>query len=85
MVDKKFKVDPKKRFSSRVDNYIKYRPNYPQEIITFLKKQGILLNDSVIADVGSGTGILSEMFLKERNSVIGIEPNPDMRKAEKGW
>ncbi|MHA1915872.1 MAG: class I SAM-dependent methyltransferase [Promethearchaeota archaeon] len=81
MVDKKFKVDPKKRFSSRVDNYIKYRPNYPQEIITFLKKQGILLNDSVIADVGSGTGILSEMFLKERNSVIGIEPNPDMRKA----
>ena len=81
MVENKFKIDPKKRFSSRVENYIKYRPNYPQEIITFLKEKGILLNNSIIADIGSGTGILSELFLKEGNLVYGVEPNPDMRKA----
>jgi ubiquinone/menaquinone biosynthesis C-methylase UbiE len=81
MFDRKFKQDPKKRFSSRVEKYIKYRPSYPQEIIEFLKKKGILDSNSVIADIGSGTGILSQLFLKEGNIVYGIEPNIDMRKA----
>ena len=81
MFDKKFKHDPKKRFSTRVENYIKYRPSYPQEIVLFLKEKQILSNDSVIADIGSGTGILSEIFLKEGNQVYGIEPNIDMRNA----
>ncbi|TKJ18056.1 MAG: SAM-dependent methyltransferase [Promethearchaeota archaeon Loki_b32] len=81
MFDKKFKHDPKKRFSTRVENYIKYRPSYPQEIISFLKEKQILSSDSVIADIGSGTGILSELFLKEGNHVYGIEPNIDMRNA----
>ncbi len=81
MFDKKFKQDPKKRFSSRVERYIKYRPNYPQEVIEFLKKEGILNSNSIIADIGSGTGILSELFLKEGNKVFGVEPNIDMRKA----
>jgi len=81
MGTKRYLEDPKKRFSSRVENYIKYRPNYPQEIIDFLKEKGILLKDSIIVDIGSGTGILSEMFLKEGNTVYGVEPNLDMRKA----
>jgi len=81
MYDKKFKQDPKKRFSSRVENYIKYRPSYPQNVIEFLKEIKILSNNSVIADIGSGTGILSELFLKEGNLVYGIEPNRDMRQA----
>ena len=81
MNNKKFAFDPKTRFSSRVENYIKYRPNYPQEIITFLTEKRILTKKSVIADIGSGTGILSELFLKNGNSVYGIEPNVDMRKA----
>ncbi|MFX1371804.1 MAG: class I SAM-dependent methyltransferase [Promethearchaeota archaeon] len=76
-----FKQDPKKRFSSRVEQYVKFRPSYPKEIIPFLKKKQILSKNSVIADIGSGTGILSEIFLKEGNKVYGIEPNIDMRKA----
>lgn len=74
-------LDPKVRFSSRVENYIKYRPKYPQEVITFLKEKNILLNDSIIADIGSGTGILSNLFLKNGNLVYGVEPNKDMRNA----
>lgn len=81
MFDKKFKQDPKKRFSSRVERYIKYRPSYPLEVIEFLKKKGILTLKSIIADIGSGTGILSELFLKEGNKVFGVEPNTDMRNA----
>ena len=71
----------KNRFSTRVENYVKYRPKYPQEVITFLKKNKILSQDSVIADIGSGTGILSELFLKNGNKVYGIEPNNEMRLA----
>ncbi|MFX1356803.1 MAG: class I SAM-dependent methyltransferase [Promethearchaeota archaeon] len=81
MYNKKFVLNPKTRFSSRVENYIKYRPGYPLEIISFLTEKGILKKKSVIADIGSGTGILSEIFLKNGNLVYGIEPNADMRKA----
>ena len=74
-------VDPKKRFSSRVENYIKYRPSYPVEILDFLKKKKILAKDTSIADIGSGTGILTKIFLDNGNHVYGVEPNNDMRKA----
>ena len=69
------------RFTDRVENYIKYRPLYPAEVIEYLKSEGILRSDSVIADIGSGTGISAELFLKNRNVVYGIEPNDAMREA----
>ncbi|MGB7922366.1 MAG: class I SAM-dependent methyltransferase [Pyrinomonadaceae bacterium] len=69
------------RFSSRVDYYIKYRPRYPHELIDFLKERTGLSASSIIADVGSGTGVLSEMFLKNGNPVYGVEPNREMRGA----
>ncbi len=81
MNEKKYKIDPKKRFSSRVENYIKYRPSYPLKIIDFLKEKRILAEDTVIADIGSGTGILTKFFLDNGNPVYGIEPNKDMREA----
>jgi len=73
--------DSTQRFSSRVDNYIRYRPGYPPEIIEFLKTSCGLQSKSIIADVGSGTGILTEMFLKSGNPVFAIEPNREMRHA----
>ncbi|MHA2390699.1 MAG: class I SAM-dependent methyltransferase [Promethearchaeota archaeon] len=81
MTDKDYLIDPKKRFSSRVENYIKFRPRYPPEIIEFLKEKKILTRKSIVADIGSGTGILSEIFLKNGNRVFGIEPNNNMRVA----
>jgi ubiquinone/menaquinone biosynthesis C-methylase UbiE len=76
-----FYMDPKERFSSRVENYIKYRPVYPSDIIEFLTNKMILSKDSIIADIGSGTGILSQLFLENGNIVYGIEPNSEMRDA----
>ncbi len=81
MSEKKYKIDPKKRFSSRVENYIKYRPSYPLEIIGFLKEKKVLAENTVIADIGSGTGILTRRFLDNGNQVYGVEPNKDMREA----
>lgn len=81
MAEKKYIEDPKKRFSPRVGNYVKYRPSYPNDIITFLTEKDILTENTVIADIGSGTGILTKIFLKNGNQVYGIEPNENMRKA----
>jgi SAM-dependent methyltransferase len=75
------KLKPTERFSNRVENYIKYRPHYPQEILDYLIEQNVLNKNSVIADIGSGTGILSEFFLKKGNTVYGVEPNKEMREA----
>jgi SAM-dependent methyltransferase len=69
------------RFSSRVENYVKYRPNYPSDIIPFLKSESVLTDRSLIADIGSGTGKLTELLLQNGNTVFGVEPNQGMRAA----
>jgi SAM-dependent methyltransferase len=74
-------MNPTTRFSSRVENYVKFRPGYPPQIIDLLKDDCGLSKESIIADIGSGTGILAELFLKSGNSVFGVEPNQAMRLA----
>src|SRR5574337_263467 len=69
------------RFSSRVENYVKYRPGYPAEVVTRLEELGILKKDFVIVDIGSGTGISAKIFLERGYSVAGVEPNREMRLA----
>lgn len=74
-------LNPTERFSTRVENYRKYRPSYPPEIIPLLNSECALTTESVIADLGSGTGFFAELFLKHGNHVFGIEPNAEMRDA----
>lgn len=69
------------RFSSRVENYVRYRPAYPPAIIPFLAGECGLTPNDVIADIGSGTGLLAKLFLDNGNRVIGVEPNREMREA----
>ena len=73
--------DSTRRFSNRVENYVKYRPGYPTAVVEYLREACGLTAPAVIADVGSGTGILSELFLKNGNPVFAVEPNDDMRQA----
>jgi ubiquinone/menaquinone biosynthesis C-methylase UbiE len=46
-----------------------------------LKEECQLSEASVIADIGSGTGILTELFLRNGNRVFAVEPNDAMRRA----
>jgi ubiquinone/menaquinone biosynthesis C-methylase UbiE len=69
------------RFSNRVENYIKYRPGYPAEVLDLFRTEMGLRESSVIADIGSGTGISSRLFLENGNVVYGVEPNEGMRAA----
>lgn len=74
-------ADSTRRFSSRVDNYIRYRPGYPPAILDLLKAKCGLTGGSIVADIGSGTGILTELFLRNGNPVFAVEPNREMREA----
>ena len=73
--------DTIERFSNRVANYAKYRPDYPREILGVLRRECSLTKETVIADIGCGTGISSQMFLENGNRVFGVEPNEAMRTA----
>jgi SAM-dependent methyltransferase len=68
------------RFSNRVENYVKYRPGYPEEIVSWLQTHYGFPASKVIADIGSGTGISANLFLKNGYTVLGIEPNAPMRE-----
>ena len=67
------------RFSNRVDDYAKYRPHYPPEIINFLQECCALNPDMQVADIGAGTGISTAPFLRAGYRVFAVEPNKEMR------
>ncbi len=69
------------RFSNRVEDYVKYRPDYPKEILDLFLSEMNLKSSSIVADIGSGTGISAKRFLENGNSVFGVEPNAPMRGA----
>ena len=73
--------DSTTRFSTRVSDYVKYRPGYPPGLLGLLESECGLGPASEVADVGSGTGLLSELFLRAGNRVYGVEPNREMREA----
>jgi len=77
--------DTIERFSNRVENYVKYRPNYPPEVLRLFQTEMNLRKTSVVADIGSGTGISARMFLENGNRVFGVEPNAAMRVAAENF
>jgi SAM-dependent methyltransferase len=74
-------TDAKERFSNRVVDYVLYRPGYPRSILDVLREECGLTPESIVADIGSGTGLLTRLFLENGNLVYGVEPNLAMRQA----
>ncbi len=69
------------RFSNRVDDYVKYRPSYTEEAIAFILHEAALTADSLVADIGAGTGIFSKLLVDRGLQVVAVEPNAAMREA----
>ncbi|HEX2698169.1 MAG TPA: class I SAM-dependent methyltransferase [Anaerolineales bacterium] len=67
------------QYSRTVEYYGRYRPRYPQTLIEWLKAECAFTPLQVVADIGSGTGQMTELFVKHGNPVYAIEPNADMR------
>jgi ubiquinone/menaquinone biosynthesis C-methylase UbiE len=72
-------ADTVNRFSNRVNDYKKFRPSYPAEILDPINEIG-LTESSVVADLGSGTGIFTQIILKSGCQVYAVEPNESMRE-----
>lgn len=73
------------RFTNRVADYVKYRPGYPPEVLISLRDECGLTSAHKIADIGFGTGLLTELFLRNGNTVTGVEPNAAMRSAGENY
>ena len=69
------------RFSDRVANYVRYRPSYPDAVVAHLQNATGLAPSALVADIGSGTGISAELFLRHGYEVYAVEPNREMRAA----
>lgn len=74
-------LDGTTRFSSKVDNYRKYRPTYPAEVIDLLRHECGLTSEAVVADIAYGTGLFTKLLAETGARVIGVEPNAPMRQA----
>lgn len=74
-------TSPTERFSNRVDTYVRARPSYPPEALDLLVERCGLGPQAVVADVGSGTGILTRLLLERGAHVFAVEPNAAMRAA----
>ncbi len=74
-------MDSVKRFSNRVENYVKYRPSYPAQLLSVMADEFGFMAESVVADVASGTGKLTELFVTNGNPVFAVEQNGEMRGA----
>jgi SAM-dependent methyltransferase len=73
------RLNPTGRFTGLASAYAKYRPDYPAEALDYICSHCGLGSDSVVVDVGCGTGISSRLFAARGLQVIGIEPNAEMR------
>lgn len=69
------------RFTNTVANYVKYRPSYPQETICVLQQYCGLTSNSIVADLGAGTGIFTELLASQAKTIYAVEPNEKMRLA----
>ena len=72
---------PTARFSDRVENYVRYRPGYPPEVLDLLRTECGLQASHIVADIASGTGVFTRLLLENGNSVFAVEPNTEMREA----
>lgn len=74
-------IKPTERFSYRVEHYIRYRPSYPTEVVELVRREMNLNENSIVADIGSGTGIFTKLLLEIGCTVYAVEPNERMRQA----
>src|SRR5229473_5622629 len=73
-------TSPTTRFSDRVENYVRYRPGYPREVLDLLRAECGLRPSHIVADIASGTGAFTRLLLENGNSVFAVEPNAAMRE-----
>lgn len=73
------------RFSNRVEDYVRFRPGYPPALLRWLHDEQGVPREALVADIGAGTGISSQILLAAGHPLIAVEPNAAMRAAAEQW
>ncbi len=71
-------ADNTERFTGKGAHYAAARPAYAPEFLSWLAGRGAR-SGAAVADIGAGTGKLTEALLALGCSVAAVEPNADMR------
>jgi SAM-dependent methyltransferase len=69
------------RFSGKAAQYAAGRPGYSEASLDFICEKLKLAREATVADIGAGTGILTQSLRRRFARVIAVEPNADMRAA----
>ncbi|KRE86911.1 methyltransferase [Rhodanobacter sp. Soil772] len=85
MADENASLQSTARFGDRVDDYVRYRPDYPAALLDWLQREQGVDSGWRVADVGAGTGISAKLFLDAGYRVTAVEPNAPMRAAAEHW
>lgn len=68
-------------FGNVADNYLKYRNDIPERLVSELEMREVVISGSKVAELGAGPGLLSKM-LSARGAVIdAVEPSPALIEA----
>ncbi|QDK71023.1 class I SAM-dependent methyltransferase [Lactococcus protaetiae] len=65
-------------FSGKAESYRLARPGYPEELLDFIAEK--LPKSAKVADIGAGTGKLTECLAQKGFDTYAVEPNADMRE-----
>jgi SAM-dependent methyltransferase len=71
-------MDARERFSQAAEDYAKYRPDYPDELVGACAEYAGLVTGAHVVDIGCGTGISSRRFARHGYRVTGVDPNEAM-------
>jgi SAM-dependent methyltransferase len=66
-------------FAGKAEHYARYRTDYPAGVIDAALAAIQLQRSDVVADVGSGTGMLARWILERGTGVVCVEPEAGMR------
>jgi ubiquinone/menaquinone biosynthesis C-methylase UbiE len=72
-------------FTGKSDFYARYRPGYPVDLTKYLSSSLGFKPGCTVADIGSGTGIMSKYILDLGCRVFCVEPNDDMRRMSEKY
>ena len=68
-------------FTGKVADYVASRPGYPAPLFELLRAACPPAAGADVADIGAGTGLLTQGLLAAGYRVVAVEPNADMRRA----
>jgi SAM-dependent methyltransferase len=62
------------------ETYDRFRPTPPIAVVDLLTQLAGGRRPSLVVDLGSGTGLSTRLWAGAADRVVGIEPNPEMRR-----